>query len=195
MSDHGEIDDVLFDTRTVLACLAIAVAAVVILNLQGRVWWCQAGDYTPWSWDIWTSHNSQHILDPYTFTHILHGVLEYWLIGLVFWKVPLKWRFVIGIFIESSWEVAENTSYIINRYREETVSLDYFGDSIINSLTDIVSCALGFLIAHKIRFWKSLAFFLLTELVLILTIRDSLIINLIMLIYPIEGIKLWQIGK
>lgn len=195
MSDQGEIENSLFDTKTVLACLVIAIAAVVVLNFQGRVWWCQAGDYTPWSWDIWTSHNSQHILDPYTFTHILHGVLEYWLIGLVFWKVPLKWRFVIGIFIESSWEVAENTSYIINRYREETVSLDYFGDSIINSLADIASCALGFLIAHKIRFWKSIGFFLLTELILILTIRDSLIINLIMLIYPVEAIKLWQIGK
>jgi Protein of unknown function (DUF2585) len=195
MSDQGEIDNSLFDTKTVLACLVIAIAAVVVLNFQGRVWWCQAGDYTPWSWDIWTSHNSQHILDPYTFTHILHGVLEYWLIGLVFWKVPLKWRFVIGILIESSWEVAENTSYIINRYREETVSLDYFGDSIINSLADIASCALGFLIAHKIRFWKSLGFFLLTELILILTIRDSLIINLIMLLYPVEAIKLWQIGK
>jgi Protein of unknown function (DUF2585) len=195
MSDQGEIDNSLFDTKTVLACLVIAIAAVVVLNFQGRVWWCQAGDYTPWSWDIWTPHNSQHILDPYTFTHILHGVLEYWLIGLVFWKVPLKWRFVIGILIESSWEVAENTSYIINRYREETVSLDYFGDSIINSLADIASCALGFLIAHKIRFWKSLGFFLLTELILILTIRDSLIINLIMLLYPVEAIKLWQIGK
>jgi Protein of unknown function (DUF2585) len=195
MSDQGEIDNSLFDTKTVLACLVIAIAAVVVLNFQGRVWWCQAGDYTPWSWDIWTPHNSQHILDPYTFTHILHGVLEYWLIGLVFWKVPLKWRFVIGILIESSWEVAENTSYIINRYREETVSLDYFGDSIINSLADIASCALGFLIARKIRFWKSLGFFLLTELILILTIRDSLIINLIMLLYPVEAIKLWQIGK
>jgi hypothetical protein len=195
MSDQGEIDNALFDAKTVLTCLVIAIAAIVVLNFQGRVWWCQAGDYTPWSWDIWTSHNSQHILDPYTFTHILHGVLEYWLIGLVFWKVPLKWRFVIGILIESSWEVAENTSYIINRYREETVSLDYFGDSIINSLADIASCALGFLIAHKIRFWKSLGFFLLTELILILTIRDSLIINLIMLLYPVEAIKLWQIGK
>jgi hypothetical protein len=195
MSDQNQIEEVLFDNRTLLACLAIAVIAVAILNLQGRVWWCQVGDYTPWSWDIWTTHNSQHILDPYTFTHILHGVLEYWLIGLVFWKVPLKWRFVIGIFIESSWEVAENTSYIINRYREETVSLDYFGDSIINSLADIASCAFGFVLAHKIRFWKSLAFFIATEIVLLLTIRDSLIINLIMLIYPIDAIKIWQIAR
>lgn len=195
MSDQNQIEEVLFDNRTLLACLAIAVIAVAILNLQGRVWWCQVGDYTPWSWDIWTTHNSQHILDPYTFTHILHGVLEYWLIGLVFWKVPLKWRFVIGIFIESSWEVAENTSYIINRYREETISLDYFGDSIINSLADIASCAFGFVLAHKIRFWKSLAFFIATEIVLLLTIRDSLIINLIMLIYPIDAIKIWQIAR
>lgn len=185
----------LVTTKSLVASFAVIVVAVVVLNLQGRVWWCQVGDYTPWSWDIWTAHNSQHVLDPYTFTHVLHGVLEFWLIGLVFWKLPMAWRFVIAILIESSWEVAENTSYIINRYREETVSLDYFGDSIINSLADIASCATGFVIAYKIRFWKSLALFLVTEIVLILTIRDSLIINIIMLIYPLEAIKMWQIGK
>jgi hypothetical protein len=108
--------------------------------------------------------------------------------------VPLAWRFVIAIFIESSWEVAENTNYVINRYREATISLDYFGDSIINSLADIICCGLGFLIAYKLKFWKSLALFLLTEAILIATIRDSLIINIIMLIYPVEAIKQWQIG-
>jgi len=148
----------------------------------------------PWSWNIWSTHNSQHVIDPYSFTHVLHGVLEFWLIGLIFPRVPLAWRFFMAIFIESSWEVAENTSYVIQRYREETMSLDYFGDSIINSLADIVCCGLGFLIAYKLRFWKSLVLFVATELILILTIRDSLIINIIMLIWPIEALKNWQVG-
>lgn len=177
-----------------IAVLLILIFSTIMLNVQGRVWWCQVGDYTPWSWDIWTAHNSQHVLDPYSFTHVLHGVLEFWLIGLLFSRMPVAWRFVIAIFIESSWEVFENTAYIINRYREETISLNYFGDSIINSLADIISCALGFLIAYKIRFWRSLILFLATEVLLIVWIRDSLLINIIMLIYPIEAIKIWQLG-
>ena len=177
-----------------IAVVLVVVAATVLLSFQGRVWWCQAGDYSPWSWNIWSTHNSQHVVDPYSFTHVLHGVLEFWLIGLVFSRMPLAWRFFVAIVIESSWEVAENTSYIINRYREATISLDYFGDSIINSLADIVACASGFLIAYKLRFWKSLALFVATETILIFWIRDSLIINIIMLIWPIEAIKIWQIG-
>ena len=176
-----------------LMLCAVAVA-VIAENFEGRVWWCQAGDYLPWSWDIWSTHNSQHIIDPYSFTHILHGVLEFWLIGLVFKKVPLAWRLLIAVMIESSWEIAENSTYVIQRYREATISLDYFGDSIINSISDITACATGFVIAYKLRFWKSLAIFLATEMVLIFWIRDSLLINIVMLIYPIEAIKHWQIG-
>lgn len=177
-----------------LAVLAIVAIATISLNLQGRVWWCRAGDYLPWSWDIWTTHNSQHLIDPYTFTHILHGVLEFWLIGLVFRRMPLVWRVALAIFIEGTWEVAENTNYIINRYREATISLDYFGDSIINSLADILACGTGFVIAYKLRFLKSLALFVVTEIILIFWIRDSLLINILMLIYPIDAIKQWQIG-
>ena len=177
-----------------LAVFGVVVAATVSLNLQERVWWCRAGDYLPWAWNIWSTHNSQHLIDPYSFTHILHGVLEFWLIGLIFRRIPLAWRFFLAILIESTWEVAENTNYVINRYREATISLDYFGDSIINSLADIVCCGLGFAIAYKLRFWKSMALFVATEAVLIFWIRDSLIINIIMLIYPIEAIKHWQIG-
>lgn len=177
-----------------ISIFVIFVIAATVLSFQGRVWWCDAGDYTPWSWLIWSRHNSQHFIDPYTFTHILHGVAEFWIISLIFRKVPLVWRLVIAVGLEGTWEVVENTNYVINRYREATISLDYYGDSIINSISDMLACATGFLISYKIKFWRSLALFLATELVLILWVRDSLVINIIMLIYPIEAIKTWQGG-
>lgn len=177
-----------------LLMLGVMAVVVVAENVEGRVWWCQAGDYWPWAWDIWSRHNSQHLIDPYSFTHILHGVLEFWLLGLIFKKVPVVWRLLMAVMIEGSWEIAENSSYVINRYREATISLDYFGDSIINSISDIVCCATGFVIAYKLRFWRSLFLFVATEIILVVWIRDSLIINLIMLIHPIEAIKHWQMG-
>ena len=172
----------------------VVVVATLALWLEGRVWWCQAGDYSPWAWDIWSKHNSQHLVDPYSFTHILHGILEFWLIGLIFKKVPLAYRLLIAVMIEGSWEIAENSSYVINRYRETTISLDYFGDSIINSISDMLCCAGGFVIAYKLRFWRSLILFLVTEAILIFWIHDSLLINIIMLIYPIEAFKAWQMS-
>ena len=176
------------------AVAIILIATVIALTIQGRVWWCEVGDVWPWSWDVWSKHNSQHLIDPYSFTHVLHGMLEFWLIGLVFWKLPMAWRFVIAIVIESSWEVIENTNYVINRYRETTISLDYFGDSILNSFFDIVCCGLGFWIASRLTFVWAVALFTFTELVLLFWIRDSLILNIVMLIYPLEGVKQWQVG-
>ena len=170
------------------------LASIIALDLMGRVWWCEAGDYSPWSWIVNSRHNSQHLLDPYSFTHILHGILEFWLIGLVFRMLPLAWRFVVAIFIESSWEVVENTNYVINRYREATISLDYYGDSIANSLSDIVCCGIGCLIAYKIGRWWSLAVFVLMEVILLLWIRDSLLLNILMLLWPVDGVKQWQVG-
>lgn len=169
-------------------------AAAVSLKLQGRLWWCEAGDYWPWSWQVWSRHNSQHLIDPYSFTHVLHGIIEFWLIGLIFRRMPLAWRLFLALLIESSWEVAENTQYVINRYREATISLDYYGDSVLNSLADIVCCGAGFLIALGLRFWRSLALFIATEVILLFWIRDSLIVNIIMLIAPIDAIKRWQTG-
>ena len=182
------------DERPYIAFGVLIAVAVTVLRLQGRVWWCQAGDYAPWSWSVWSAHNSQHVIDPYSFTHVLHGVAEFWIIGLLLPRVRLAWRFVMAVAIESTWEVVENTSYVIQRYREATMSLDYFGDSVINSVADIGCCALGFCIAWKLRFWRSLALFLVTELILIFTIKDSLIINVIMLLWPIEAIKNWQVA-
>lgn len=120
--------------------------------------------------------------------------MEFWLLGLIFRTVPLAWRFVIAVMIEGTWEVVENTDAVINRYREATISLNYYGDSIVNSLADVACCALGFLIAWKLRFWKSLALFLVTEAVLIAWIRDSLLLNIVMLVYPLDAIRRWQAG-
>lgn len=192
MSD--QTNSKLFRAKPLFVCGLIFIATVAILYFLGRVWWCQLGDYTPWSWNIWTAHNSQHIIDPYAFTHVLHGVLEFWLIGLVFRKMPMAWRLALAVAIESTWEIAENSPFIIERYRTVTLSLDYFGDSIINSMADIMCCATGFTIAYKLKFWRSLVLFLATEVMLIFWIRDSLIINIIMLIYPIEALKVWQMA-
>ena len=115
-------------------------------------------------------------------------------LGLLFPRMRLVWRLFLSVSIEASWEIVENSSYMIERYRQETISLDYFGDSIINSLSDITCFATGFVIAYKLRFWKSLAVFLATEAVLIVWIHDSLLINILMLIWPIEAIKKWQMA-
>ncbi|MFN2501688.1 MAG: DUF2585 family protein [Pyrinomonadaceae bacterium] len=194
MTARSPEQDRTFTKTTAVLFAVILVTTAAILWFQGRVSWCQVGDPVPWSWDIWSTHNSQHIIDPYSFTHLLHGVLEFWLIGLVFGRMPFAWRLVLAVFTESTWEVVENSSAIIERYRAVTISLDYFGDSIANSVADILCCAAGFMIASKLRFWQSLALFLTTEAVLIAWIRDSLLINIVQMIYPIEAIKLWQLG-
>jgi len=186
--------DQLFTRRTVLTAMGIALLAAMVLASQGRVLWCQAGDYLPWSFDIWSTHNSQHLLDPYSFTHMLHGVAEFWILFLLFGKVPVRWRFVIAVAIEACWEIAENSTFVIERYRAATISLDYFGDSILNSLSDITFCATGFVVASKLRFWRSLILFATTETILVLTIHDSLLINILMLLYPIDAVKHWQMG-
>ncbi len=175
-----------------LAISAVVLIGVFLLYYQGRIWWCKFGDYALWSNDAWGSHNSQHLFDPYTFTHVLHGVLYFWLISLIFRRMPLVWQLFLAILGESAWEVLENTKMVIEHYRTATLALDYYGDSIINSLGDILSCAVGFIVTYKLRFWLSLVLFLLTEIILLVFIRDSLLLNILMLIHPIEAIKIWQ---
>lgn len=177
-----------------LLILTTVVLMVFQLRYQGRIWWCNLGDYSPFSSDAWGGHNSQHFFDPYSFTHILHGILFYWLISLVFRKMPPVWQFFLAILIESFWEVLENTNAVVEHYRAATLALNYFGDSIFNSFGDVVSSAAGFWIAYKLRFLRSLALFAVTEIFLLLWIRDSLLVNIILLIYPIEAIKNWQGG-
>jgi hypothetical protein len=172
-----------------------AALMVALLAAMGRIWWCKSGDYAVYVSDAWnSSHTSQHFLDPYTFTHVLHGVMFFWLANLLLPKIGAAWQFFIAAAAEAAWEILENTNYTIEKYRENTASLDYFGDSILNTVGDLAACAAGFWIAFKLGWWRSLAFFLLVEIFLLLWIRDGLLLNILMLIYPLESIKQWQIS-
>jgi len=180
---------------SILAVAAVLGVTALALRWQGRLLWCAIGDLTPWAGDIGNRHTSQHLLDPYTFTHVLHGFILCGLLALVLPRLARPWRFVLAIAIEAAWEVFENTSYVINRYREATAAIGYQGDSIFNSLGDIVACAGGFALAMRIGLRRTVALFLLTELGLLFWIRDSLLLNIILLIHPIEMIKTWQMGR
>ncbi|MBK7709260.1 MAG: DUF2585 family protein [Acidobacteria bacterium] len=179
-----------------LIAVAAVTAMVVALWLQDRVWWCKLGDYSIYVNDAWnSSHTSQHFLDPYTFTHVLHGVLFFWIAGVLLTRLSGTWRLVVAVAAEAAWEVLENSNFIIDKYRENTASLDYFGDSIFNSIGDVAACAIGFQIAVKLGWFRSLLFFLAVEAVLLLWIRDGLLLNILMLIYPLETVKHWQMGQ
>jgi hypothetical protein len=181
-------------TTAVYICIAnVVLAMAAILRLLGRVWWCKFGDYRVYVNEAWnSSHTSQHLFDPYTFTHILHGVALLWLFAMILREAPSTLRYLAAITSEAAWEILENTDYIIQKYRENTASLDYFGDSIANSVGDVAACALGVWIAARIGCRWSIAFFLGIEVLLLVWIRDSLLLNVLMLIYPVEWIKNWQ---
>lgn len=177
-----------------LACGAILAAAAAVLRSQGRVWWCSCGSPWPISTDVWSLHNSQHLFDPYSLAHVLHGLVFYGALYLVRDKVSLRWRVLLIVAAETAWELFENSEFVINRYRTTTVSVDYRGDSIANSLCDIIACGVGAWLAARLGLRASVALFLAIELLLLVWIRDSLIINIIMLVHPIQAIKDWQMA-
>jgi hypothetical protein len=143
-----------------------------------------------------TLHNSQHLLDPYTFTHILHGVLLYAVLWLLLSnRMAASWRFVLALGLECAWEVFENTPMVIDKYRTETISLGYYGDSISNSVGDILACAVGYSLAMTLPVWISTVGFVAVELFLLWWIRDSLLLNILMLVWPVEAVKSWQEGE
>ena len=176
------------------ATLAVIALAALILLWMGRVPWCRCGYIKFWHGVVFSSENSQHIADFYTFSHVIHGFAFFWILWLVARRLPVGWRSVIAVIVEAAWEIFENSDLIINRYREATISLDYYGDSVINSTADIVAMVVGFWLAARLPVWVTITLTLLMEVVVGLFIRDNLTLNIIMLISPIQAIKTWQSG-
>ncbi len=151
---------------------------------MGRRWWCACESPVPFSFDVNSSHNSQHLFDPYSFTHVLHGFLLYALLWLVARQTPLRTRLAVALALEALWEILENSPPVIDRFRQTAVSLDYIGDSIGNSLGDLASCAMGFGLAAVLPVWASVAWFLASEIVLYLWIKDGLLLAFTSLLFP-----------
>lgn len=181
--------------QALLAGLTIGLLMIVVLESMGQPWWCQCGSLVLWTSDALSSHNSQHLLDPYSFSHFQHGLVFYY--ALWFFtrdRLSLWSRATLMFGLEAVWEVFENTPWTIERYRAATISLDYYGDSVFNSLGDLASCALGFAFAAAVPVWGSLTVYLMVEIGMLWLIRDSLLLNIVMLICPLDVIKDWQQG-
>src|SRR5437868_13950791 len=180
--------------RALILSIAILVAAAAALLAMGRNPICTCGTVDLWVGTRDSPKTSQMLADWYSLSHIVHGLIFYALLWFVAPRLPLEWRFLSALLMEAGWEVIENTPMVIDRYRATTAALGYTGDSVINSLSDIVMMALGFLIARKLPVRTAILLLILLELVPLYVIRDNLTLNLIALIAPNQAIQAWQAG-
>lgn len=179
-----------------LGIVASFAAAALLLRIEGRLWICACGKIMVWSGQVCSADNSQHFLDPYSFTHVLHGFLFFWLITLLLRRrLSANWQLALAVAIEAGWEVLENTNFIIDRYRSATAALGYNGDTVVNSFGDILCCLVGFIIARRLGLRRSLIVFVVLELVLIFWIKDSLVLEILTLIVPIDAVRAWQMCR
>ena len=182
--------------RQLLAAAMVLILVFTVIGLRslGRLWLCSCGEVYLWAGDINSAHNSQHFFDPYSLTHLLHGLGFFWVLTAVAGRMSAEFRVGLAVLMESVWEVVENTSFVINRYREATIALGYTGDTVLNSVSDIAVCTGGFLLATYMGWRRSIILFAATEIALAVWIRDGLLLNIVMLIHPIEAIRSWQVG-
>jgi hypothetical protein len=178
--------------RAAVAAALLVVIAAGILLAMGRHPICTCGTVELWVGSRDSPKTSQMLADWYSFSHIVHGLLFYAALWLVARRWPVEWRLLIALVVEASWEIVENTPMVIDRYREATAALGYSGDSVINSVSDILMMVVGFLVARKLPVWASIALLIMLELIPLYVIRDNLTLNVWMLLWPNQAIAAWQ---
>lgn len=175
-----------------LLSAALVIAAGAVLLIMGRSLICPCGTIRLWHGVVASSENSQQLSDWYTPSHLIHGFLFYWGLHLVLPRVPIGWRFLIAMAVEVGWEILENTDAVIDRYRAVTISYEYFGDSVLNSVADMGAMALGFWMAARLPVWLIVTLALALEIGTTLIIRDGLTLNVLMLVWPLDVVRDWQ---
>lgn len=180
--------------RALIATLLILAAAAAALLAMGRNPICTCGSIDLWVGGRDSPKTSQMLVDWYSLSHIVHGLLFYAALWLVARRWPVEWRFVAALAIEAAWEVSENTPFVIDRYRTATAALGYTGDSVINSISDILMMVVGFALARKLPVWASIGLLVFLEILPLFVIRDNLTLNVWMLLAPNPHIAAWQAG-
>jgi hypothetical protein len=180
--------------RTAVAALAIVALAAAIELAMGRHPICTCDSIDLWVGARDSPKTSQMLADWYSLSHLVHGLLFYALLWVVARRWPVERRFLAALLIESSWEVIENTPMVIDRYRQTAAALGYNGDSVLNSVSDVLMMCVGFIVARKLPVWASLALLVVLEIVPLFAIRDNLTLNILNLIAPSAAIAAWQAG-
>lgn len=179
----------------ILITLGIILLTAAWLLWIGREPICKCGYVKLWHGQVVSSENSQHISDWYTPSHIIHGFLFFGALWLVARRLSFGWRLAIATLVECAWEIVENSDAVIERYRTVTISLDYFGDSVLNTVCDVLAMVLGFWLASKLPVWVTVALIVLFEGLTMWLIRDGLALNILMLVYPLDSVAQWQAGR
>jgi hypothetical protein len=181
--------------RTILLTIVVIVAGQALVLLAfGLPAICKCGYVALWHGNPSGPETSQHLMDWYTYTHVIHGFGFYLLLWLIAPRMSFGLRLAIATGLEAGWEVIENTSFIMERYRQSALARGYFGDSIVNSVSDTLAAMLGFVLARQLPIWSTVALAIVMELFAAYMIHDNLTLNIIQLIHPNGVVSLWQAG-